>query len=479
MLNKKVLVAAVVGSLFAGNALAADTVVKLGTAAQGGTGAAYFAKELIITNPTAGLPLGSAGNQINLSWNSGYAFSNGEVRYARLECSDNVKLAAGTVSVDTLSTLLGSVNGSGTKVLTFSVTAGATPVTAGSLFSVVLTPSVTSLEAVNCTAALYDTPSQAQNGGTDGRLTASVRSGGYLGFINALNLDTTARVATSDVGASPSFSDFVAVTGVDTVSIAQPAKVTYGPTLLVDYVGAYANAGGVAAVPYKQNGTDIALADMINVGSSTVVIEGDFSAAANANGTYTGAAPARVKLNTVPATALTATKATFAATASLTDGIFSLERRLGALIPAATYKVGLDLVPASSPSAYNLGSLTGADAGAIVRNGTELQAPLAQIPDGWLSRLVLTNTSGVARPYSISVLTEEGVTVTTGTLTGTIPANGTKVIDDLKTVFTGNNRATINVSVAGPNTAIQGLYQIVNPTSGSISNHALVRPGTN
>ena len=64
-------------------------------------------------------------------------------------------------------------------------------------------------------------------------------------------------------------------------------------------------------------------------------------------------------------------------------------------------------------------------------------------------------------------------------LTGTVPANGTKVIDDLTTVFTGNNRATIVVNVAGPTKQIQGLYQIVNPEKGSISNHVMVRPGTN
>lgn len=476
MMNKKVLVAAIVGGLFAGNAIAADTAVKLGTTAQGGTGAAYFAKELIISNSSSGLALGSAGNNTVLSWDAGYAFSEGEIRYARLECSNNVKLKAeGAPTVSTATTQIGAVNGANTNVLTFSLTAGATPVAANSVVSIKLTPSVTSLDPVNCTAALYDTPSQAQNGGDAGRLTASVRSGGFLGFTNALDLDTTARVATADVGANPSFSDFVA-TGPDTTAVAQPAKITYGPTNLSNYFSAYANANDV---PLKQNGTDIAMSDMFNVGASTVVIEGDFTAAANSGGTYSGGALARVKLNGVAASALTATKATFPAVASLNDGVFSLERRSGAIIPAATYKVGLNLVPATTPSPYNLGSLTGADAGAIVRNGTELQAPLVQIPDGWVSRLALTNTSGVARPYTISVMDVNGVAVTTGTLTGTIPANGTKVIDDLKEVFTGSQRATLNVSVAGPNDAIQGLYQIVNPLSGSISNHVLVRPGQN
>ncbi|WP_323032632.1 hypothetical protein [Paracoccus sp. (in: a-proteobacteria)] len=46
-------------------------------------------------------------------------------------------------------------------------------------------------------------------------------------------------------------------------------------------------------------------------------------------------------------------------------------------------------------------------------------------------------------------------------------------------MFTGNNRATIVVNVAGPTKQIQGLYQIVNPDKGSISNHVMVRPGSN
>ena len=76
---------------------------------------------------------------------------------------------------------------------------------------------------------------------------------------------------------------------------------------------------------------------------------------------------------------------------------------------------------------------------------------------------------------------ETGNTIGTANLTGTIPANSTKVVDltTVLTSFTASPRATLNVTVAGPNNQIQGLYQIVNPDKGSISNHVLVRPGTN
>jgi len=95
--------------------------------------------------------------------------------------------------------------------------------------------------------------------------------------------------------------------------------------------------------------------------------------------------------------------------------------------------------------------------------------------------MVLTNTGSLDRPYEISVFGEAGNVISTNNLTGTVPAGGTKVVD-LKSVltgFTGDPRGTLNVTVAAPNHTIQGLYQIVNPDSGTISNHVMVRPGTN
>jgi hypothetical protein len=153
----------------------------------------------------------------------------------------------------------------------------------------------------------------------------------------------------------------------------------------------------------------------------------------------------------------------------------------GAAIQESTYAATLNAVPAD-PAVYRVADISNVAAGTIVRNGTQLQAPLAQVPGGWISRLVLTNTGGIARNYAIAVQGETGNTISTDNLTGTVPANGTVVVEDLNEVltgFTGRPRATLNVTVEGPNNQIQGLYQIVNPDKGSISNHVLVRPGTN
>ena len=98
-----------------------------------------------------------------------------------------------------------------------------------------------------------------------------------------------------------------------------------------------------------------------------------------------------------------------------------------------------------------------------------------------LSRMVLTNTGALDRPYVIAVSGETGNLIGTANLTGIVPARGTVVVDldDVLVSFSGKRRATLNVTVAGPNAQIQGQYQIVNPGKGTLSNHIMVRPGTN
>jgi len=108
---------------------------------------------------------------------------------------------------------------------------------------------------------------------------------------------------------------------------------------------------------------------------------------------------------------------------------------------------------------------------------------LVNVPTGWISRLALTNTGNADRAYTISVQTEDGVTIDTANTTGTIKANSTKVIDNLGTVLTkfstgAKARATLNINVAAPDKQIQGQYQLVSP-EGSLSNYILTRPGTN
>lgn len=470
MLNKKVLAAAIVGSLFAaGGAAAADLSANPVVPA-------YFAKEIVIPNTTTGRQITtSASAATELNWDIKYNFSANEVRYVRLECSDTIKFdPASTVSISNAAALIGSVNGLGTNVVTFSLTsdpAGAANIVATDKLTFSGDHFITSTASdVTCTASLYDQPSQAQAGGSAGLIQNATSSGTYLKFADSYELVANATEHVADVEADPSFSAFLpgANTTLTTASLG-------GGTIAYQLKDPDGTGGQTAT--FGVDGAPVTLGDLLAPGT-TLQVAGDFSLVANAAAPlYTGAALTRAQLNGANANALTASLATYnVGNTGFVGASFDLTENTDS-IAEAEYTATLKAV-AANPANYAVKDVT-AKFGAIVRNGTELQAPLAQIPDGWLSRLVLTNTSSVARPYSIKVLTEDGVTVTTGTLTGTIPANGTKVIDDLKTVFTGNKRATLVVTVAGPNNAIQGLYQIVNPASGSVSNHVLVRPGTN
>jgi len=467
MLNKKVLVAAVIGGLFAGNAAAADL------SAAGGAIPAYFAKEIVA--PATLKTSASAATQ--LTWKLNYNFSNNEVRYARVECSDNIEFdAASTVVLSNPAHgSVGAINGLGTNVLTFSLTSVGNTLVGSDTVLLSGDHDITSTDQnVTCSVGLYDQPSQAQAGGSAGLIQNSSFSGAYLSFAPSYELAVTPTVHTADVEATPTFSKFV----VDANTALQQAKL--GNATLAFRLRDPDGNTGVQLATFGVDGNPITFADLFAAGTN-LLVDGDYAIAANTTGTpFADTALTRVKLGATDAKALTATRATFENVQAGFAGTFVELNKASATtsIPVSDYFASVKVV-AADPATYKVTDIAPKKIASIVRNGTELQAPLAQIPGGWYSRLVLTNTSAVARPYTISVLTEEGVAVTTGNLTGTIPANGTKVIDDLSTVFSGHNRATLVVNVAGPDKSIQGLYQLVNPTSGSATNHVLVRPGSN
>lgn len=492
-LKKHVLAVAVVSGLYATGAHA--QVVLTNTSPT----AVRYAEEIVASNAVP-VPLADiAQNQIRAALS--YNFSPGEVRYARVECSPNVRFGAGAnlVSTNITGTTgdadLGAINGTGSNAIYFSVTADATNGVSGDAqFTIEGDISITAATDANCEYSLYDLPSQAQAGGTAGRIFTS---GARLAF----DFDRSYVVTVTDVGTSvadvetaapnPTYGDFV-----DNIpsTATDPDRAPIGQVVF-----------NVAATPTRlPNGTpittDAELDDILGANSNIVVNASNsgFSAAASPGNTYDASARARVFI-TAPgatncsaaasvATTLNANQATFNVGANLTvvptssnARLLCMVRRAGNTIVESDFTAGFNAVAASA--AYAPTGFAASASGHIVRNGTQLQAPLAQVPGGWISRMVLTNTGSVARPYSIAVQGEAGNTISTNAanMTGTIPANGTVVVDltTVLTGFTGAPRATLNVTVAGPDKQIQGLYQIVNPASGSISNHVMVRPGTN
>ena len=433
-----------------------------------------YAGEILAT-PGAPMTLDNAAGDLNLTLALGYSFSPDETRYARIECPGVVfDDDAEAEYVGGGSASIGALNGLNSGAVHFSITADDASVGADDLLTITGGRSITGTDPIDCTYGLYDFPSQAASGGIHGRV-ATV-SGAYLDFAESTVFAATPFTSVADVEADPSFSTFVArmPTTDDTAGL---ARLHYGLA---------------TPAPLRPDGSPIALADLHATGAdgTRIIAEGDFSAAANADGSFTGDALARVYLSgndtvcstvgALAASRLSATQAEFPVGDAATDALLCFVPLAGTPIPVADYSASLVAV-AAAPLDYAVDDLGPFDAGAITRSGTQLQAPLVQVPEGWLSRLVLTNTGPLDRSYAIAATGETGNLIGTANLTGVVPAHGTVVVDlhDVLVSFSGERRATLDVTVAGPDRQIQGLYQIVNPNTGTLSNHVMVRPATN
>jgi hypothetical protein len=438
--NKKLLGAAILGALASANAAA----VELGVDPP-----RTYASEL-----KAPVDL-SADAADTLEFALGYNFSPSEVRYGRVECQGSGELSASDVSMTEAdgNVDLGAINESGSGGLYFSLTADAALAVATDADMVTVDGDLTlgGDGDVDCAFSIYDQPSQAQVGGATGRIYTT----GFQPFIRRASGFTFTSSTSRPVDAVADVEDgngaYFGFDGDAYFANLQFEKVT-----------------GVL----KADGSQVELLDIFGP-DMTVTVDGDFSAL----GTLW--AWNYVDSNWYTPDSQDAETATFI---DLNFGVdwdadFWFTPTGTAAIPVSDYTATLH---ADANPGYEVADVGPIHIGHISHNGTELQAPLANVPAGWISRMVLTNTGNVDRPYQIGIMGETGNTIGTGSLSGTVPANGTKVVDldTVMTSFTGKARGTVNVTVAAPNNQIQGLLQVVSD-AGAISNETMVRPGTN
>ncbi len=448
MLNKKVLAAAIVGGLFAGNAFAAVDLNATTPAPL------KFASEL-----KAPVDLTAAGIADNATVKVGYNFSVGEVRYGRLECTNNIKMASATVASSDADFTVGAVNGINTNALFFSLTNEAlTGATDGVVLTFAAANTLTDYADVKCSFSIYDQPSQAQAGGT-GVGSGQIYTTGFKPYISrasGVTFAATEGKATADVGANPAYTAFLATGKFGELDFSATTGVL------------------------KADASQIALADIFD-DATTVTVTGDLSAADDL--TWSGESADDIDGNV----------ATFAfdgaiAQADLAGDVVYAENGDDQILVEKNYVAKLNGVANTN---YVLGNYAEVKVGEIVRNGTELQAPLVQVPGGWIARIALTNTGSSDREYTIRTLDaanedngSAGKKLTLGSAlqTGTLPKNGTKVIkldDAALDLATGGRRGTVIVTVDAPSEQIQGLYQIVNPANGLVNNTVLIRPDSN
>lgn len=469
--NKQALAFAVVGALASGNALAAANISTANT---------VYAKEIAMP----------AVLTVPVSWNLGYNFNDNELRYACVKLVGATPVAAtvtptiGNAANGPMS--VGSVNVNG-NVAFFTLTSGDltgpsadyTVNLAALQFNV---PNQTT--TVTATVGLYDNPAAAGSCDTSNPqlIPGTGDTEKLISFKPSFAFEIDPNKATASVeNSTTSFAGFKnPVTGVS--ANANEARLAYAELVQI-------NVGNLRA-----DGNPISLADIFPT-IAALTVEGDFSdwaTDAQFDGVSGTVATTEDSAEwTVDPTALGADFFVYADSTSENE------------IPAGSYTASLTVTPNAG---YDLGagdeeevvlvpsvdeSLNATDnsvddnsaiAGQIVQDGVRLQAPLTQVPSGWISRMVITNTGNKDRTFFLTVYGEDGNTITQGNLTGyTVKAKSTKVIDDLNTVlqgFTGAPRAAIVATVAGPEKEIKGLYQIVNTTSMSLSNYVMVNQDT-
>ncbi len=436
-----------------------------------------YATELVVDGTTGLAVLDGGVTDLNLTAAAGAAPGAGVTVYVRIDLSNGAEFVAsptlavanGVVVAEGAGTGTLSSGGAGSTFAIFALspTVGTESIQADGVMT--LTNNVAGITvfnqgAVSAQIRVYETLAGATNQNAN-FLLKDTAARNIITFAEGVTATAAATPITADVAVSPAYTAFTPVVAAGS-----------SPGNLV-----LAAAANVA----KANGDQIAITDVQAANTADLVITGDFSLAQNdVAPLFTGAALNRVFLNaastcagaSIPATALTATTATFTniTAASLGSHFLCLLPEGTPTIPTATYTGAFNFEPATG---YDKADLANVDFGSVRRNGTNLVAPLAQVPGGWTPRLVLVNSGSTARTYSVRAVAETGNTVTTtGALaSGTLAANSTTVIalDATLLTFTTNPRAALIITVNGPSSQIDGLYQIVNLTTGSISNSPL------
>jgi hypothetical protein len=445
-------VALAAGALVAGSAFAS---VNLDTGVTTGT----FASELNYSS--AGTAISGAKT---VSTKLGFGVSGTQDRYIRVDLV-GAKLAAASIGVNApvngtlafANSILVAGGAVNDTYAIYQVTAAAGGHASTDAVSIAL-PNlyVTNGNAasVSVTYTLYETATAAVANAANTNLYSA--SGALLKFGPGLKWALTPSANTAAV--SESFKKF------------NPSAVTVGPVAIGKF------AYDVNAVVVADGTTPVALADLVTA-ATKAVFTGDFGAMA-ANGVFVDANDACVTVNAatvnVAKNSADYTLGTAATTANLCYKVTGTTA-----VPVQTVNAALDLTAAAGSSAADVAA---ASIGTIDHDGTELQAPWFSTAGGYISRFVLTSTHTADAGYTAAVITETGNVCTTGAgATGTIPAGKQLVIaaTDVCTALSTNSRAAVVFTIAAPTTKIQGVYNIVNATTGSVSVSPMVRPGTN
>lgn len=146
-------------------------------------------------------------------------------------------------------------------------------------------------------------------------------------------------------------------------------------------------------------------------------------------------------------------------------------------IPKAQFQISVNPTPAAGSAITGKGPV---NSGKIIYNGVTLIASIMQSTgaNDFLGRVYITNKGNTARNYTVEIYNDSGAVV--NTYSGTLAAKAMTSIA-AETLFPAGQRprGSVYFNINAPDADIEGMYQIVNQTKGSISNSQLVRPGKN
>jgi len=447
-----------------------------------------YASELKVTSTTASMNLGNltvplgAGMTGNTQYYLRVEFSNGKFASSAASgpttTGTNPTTPTGSKGFASVAALVGG--GSGDNYVVYSLASGASGNIAADPL-VVYVPSLYTSDMVNpivVTTKLYS-GGEAAAAGTSAALKQY--SGTWAKFATGINVAATALPSASATA--------TVVSGYKKWS----SGATYGGigTLLINPVKDVLNASGA----------QVGLTDLLGSTAGSLVLTGDFTAGGTSGVTLSpGADCTSGNAQTAAFTASSATigektiatitlptstaSAPFGATTASAPAYICFTPTGTTAIPKVAAITGkLTLVSATAASTATNYDFT--TVGAVSRDGTTLQAPFVQTPSGWLPRIVLTNTGTSAAVYTGTV-TAGPSNVTGGTanavatnasLTGTIPAGGQVIIEGTSMpTFTQSQRGFVVFDIGGQNAYVNGVYQLVNATTGSITNVNMVRP---
>jgi len=427
------------------------------------------------------------GGKVNTQLGAG--MSGSQSRFIRLQLTN----AAFSSSAASAPTTLGSLPNTGAFATAQQVVGGGT----GDSFVVYQLTAQASGQRVEDVVTIYVPPLKSISTTSDVVFNYKVYSSAEL----AADGSTTPLYAKSVSYAK--FSTGLKVTGTaNAAGDAQATVISQYKNFVANTAASSANTGilGTIAITTTdvkgRNGTSgVTLGEILSGSTAgTLLVSGDFSAgtsvflgtslcgSANAGVFTASSATVGVKQSATITLPTSLASAPYgggvASTAYLcykADGTTSIPR-------VSSVSGQLTLVASSNaaitqPAAVTLGSVT--------RDGTTLQAPFVQAPTGWLPRIVLTNTGTTAAAYTGTV-TAGPSNVTGGTanavatnaaLSGSIPAGGQVIIEGPAfPTFTQSQRGFVTFDIGGVNSVVNGVYQLVNGTTGSISNTNMVRP---